>query len=449
MYNPPDINRNFMILRVSQIAAIFLLAFVPASISAQHLPRIPQPNAPQPNTSKSVQLQAHEIAERLKDSLVAIETRDEGGNRIAGGSGFFIDKQTIITNLHVFAWAHSASVKIVRNGVRVEAQRVLMLDRLHDLCSFTVNYQGIPVKIASQNLRVGDPVYALGNPLGLEATFSAGMVTALRADRIQMDAPISHGSSGGPVANDQGEVIGVSSSMLEGGQNLNFAVPLTYLNKNNDDLPIDMAGRIAISDTEYRHFLGHVKSFKIWRAEYAQDHFEPVRLTSQRGYDRLGNETSSCFYGDNGTSKCYVYERGDDTFITKRHKREGASSETVDNYDHTWALLFEAGRHPVAMEVGSLSGSNRNIEVYDSFGNSVASRTNGVPTSLRVFDESGLLVERTELSASKVIKDRSRYKYEFDANNNWIKQVEEAFFPAFPDAGWITQRVVRREIEYW
>ena len=93
-----------------------------------------------------------------------------------------------------------------------------------------------PLSLANDNSpEIGADVYAVGSPEGLEGTFSKGNISGLRrvgnSDRLQITAPISHGSSGGPVLNAFGEVIGVSVSMLESGQNLNFAVPVKYIRK--------------------------------------------------------------------------------------------------------------------------------------------------------------------------------------------------------------------------
>jgi S1-C subfamily serine protease len=85
----------------------------------------------------------------------------------------------------------------------------------------------------SGNLKIGQPVFVVGNPQGLEGTFSNGLVSSIRRFGddylVQMTAPISLGSSGGPVLNDEGKVVGVSVGMLQHGQNLNFAIPSEYL----------------------------------------------------------------------------------------------------------------------------------------------------------------------------------------------------------------------------
>lgn len=80
-------------------------------------------------------------------------------------------------------------------------------------------------------MAVGDEVYAVGNPRGLEGTFSAGIISGIRtaedARILQITAPVSPGSSGGPVLTIKGTVIGVAVAFLKGGQNLNFAIPVS------------------------------------------------------------------------------------------------------------------------------------------------------------------------------------------------------------------------------
>jgi hypothetical protein len=91
-----------------------------------------------------------------------------------------------------------------------------------------------PLRMGSDTrMEVGDKVYVMGNPLGMSGTFSDGMVSGKRplegVAMLQISAPISPGSSGGPVMNERGEVIGVATMMVMGGQNLNMAVPAHYL----------------------------------------------------------------------------------------------------------------------------------------------------------------------------------------------------------------------------
>ncbi len=85
----------------------------------------------------------------------------------------------------------------------------------------------------SKNLAIGEEVFAVGNPQGLEGTFSQGIVGSIRdlagGSLVQITAPISPGSSGGPVLNGKAELVGVTFATYKGGQNLNFAIPSQYL----------------------------------------------------------------------------------------------------------------------------------------------------------------------------------------------------------------------------
>lgn len=101
---------------------------------------------------------------------------------------------------------------------------------------------------------IGEKIYAIGNPKGLSGTISEGIVSGLRSDGesklIQITAPISPGSSGGPVINNEGEVVGVTVGTIASGQNLNFAIPSSLVRVliNNDNYPLS---DLNIEHTEY------------------------------------------------------------------------------------------------------------------------------------------------------------------------------------------------------
>ena len=115
-------------------------------------------------------------------------------------------------------------------------EAILDSDKEYDLAVIKVGGIDAPALPLgdSDTVRIGDKVYVAGNPQGLEGSFSDGIISAIRhsstADKFfQMTAPISQGSSGGPVFNERGEVIGVSFATFRNGQNLNFAIPVNYL----------------------------------------------------------------------------------------------------------------------------------------------------------------------------------------------------------------------------
>ena len=108
-------------------------------------------------------------------------------------------------------------------------------DPSHDIALLKIDAHGLPfVKLGNSNrMEIGERVVAIGNPLGLQNTVSDGLVSAWREGDglklMQVSVPLSNGSSGGPLFNLAGEVVGVTTASLAGGQNLNFAVPVNYV----------------------------------------------------------------------------------------------------------------------------------------------------------------------------------------------------------------------------
>lgn len=178
-------------------------------------------------------LSARQIAQRTTPSVVLLLTTDEGGNPIALGSGFFVASDRIATNYHVIKDAAQIFLKFAGRKRLYKISSPGFPDKKSDLAILRIDdAKGQPLKLGSlSRLRVGDDIYVMGNPEGLEGTFSRGNVSAIRNGKglIQITAPISHGSSGGPVLDEQGEVIGVAAGILSEGQNLNFAIPVSKL----------------------------------------------------------------------------------------------------------------------------------------------------------------------------------------------------------------------------
>jgi S1-C subfamily serine protease len=171
------------------------------------------------------------IVRRAGDAVVTLNVYDGEGRKTTLGSGFFLPDGRIVTNLHV-----------VRGAARVEvigaSGQLLGSIPFAEAVSEEADLALLPklaatprsLALATARPEVGESVVVIGAPEGLSNTVSTGIVSAFRPvegrPRMQISAPISPGSSGGPVLNRRGQVIGVSLSILEGGQNLNFAVPL-------------------------------------------------------------------------------------------------------------------------------------------------------------------------------------------------------------------------------
>ena len=176
-----------------------------------------------------------QIAEKTLAATVSLEMKDSKGKTRAFGSGFFVRENLIATNYHVIAEAASGTAKLVDKDTTYEIEGFTATDETNDLALLKVTAYGIkPLPLGnSTDVKIGETVYVAGNPKGLEGTFSDGMISGRRyedaKERLQMTAPVSRGSSGGPVLNSKGEVIGVASRTIEDGQNLNFAIPSNYL----------------------------------------------------------------------------------------------------------------------------------------------------------------------------------------------------------------------------
>ena len=178
---------------------------------------------------------APEIAEKALAATVYLEMQDSKGVPLGFGSGFFVRDNLIATNYHVIEGAARGIAKLVGQFSTYTIEGVTATDQMNDLALLKVTMSGInPLPLGnSSDVKIGETVYVTGNPKGLEGTFSNGIISSRRdpyvKERLQMTAPISPGSSGGPVLNSKGEVIGVSFMTLVGGQNLNFAIPSRYL----------------------------------------------------------------------------------------------------------------------------------------------------------------------------------------------------------------------------
>jgi Do/DeqQ family serine protease len=154
------------------------------------------------------------------------------------GSGFIINKEgDIITNAHVVSGADKVTV-ILKDGRQLDG-KVLGSDELTDVAVIQVKSDNLPTVSlgSSQSMQTGDWAIAIGNPLGLDNTVTAGIISAIgrksgqigvdkRVSFIQTDAAINPGNSGGPLLNQNGEVIGVNTAIIQGAQGLGFAIPI-------------------------------------------------------------------------------------------------------------------------------------------------------------------------------------------------------------------------------
>ncbi|MGO9451834.1 MAG: trypsin-like peptidase domain-containing protein [Candidatus Binataceae bacterium] len=178
------------------------------------------------------------LIKQVRPAVVTIIVYDGRGRELGFGSGFFISRTgEILTNHHVIEGAASAKAR-TSDGAMHPVQVILADDSKSDLARLLVfTDEDTPyLPVAADRPQVGDHVVVVGSPMGLDETVTEGIVSAVPEQRagqsdlepatLQITAAISEGSSGGPVLNARGEVVGVATAFMREGENLNFAVPL-------------------------------------------------------------------------------------------------------------------------------------------------------------------------------------------------------------------------------
>ena len=184
---------------------------------------------------------ATDVFRAARKSVVVVHALDAAGEPITQGSGVIVSSKKVVTNWHVVEDA--ASIRVLANGQQFSAS-VVRLDQSRDLCELTVpDLPGTPIATRTlATLEIGETVFAVGAPLGLELTISDGIVSALRHFRggraIQFTAPISQGSSGGALVDVHGQLVGITTFVLVEGQSLNFALPTDWIS----ELPFGKGG---------------------------------------------------------------------------------------------------------------------------------------------------------------------------------------------------------------
>ena len=172
-------------------------------------------------------LSATDIYEECVKSTVQINTD------VSIGSGFFLDESTIVTNFHVIEGASTIEV-LTQDGKTYRVQTILGYDKSRDIALLLISGSYTPLPVNTHGLKVGEPVYTIGSPLGFTGTFTDGIITYNQRHLdgtyyIQTNAAFSSGNSGGPLLNSYGEVIGINTLSYLYGQNLNLSVDIAQV----------------------------------------------------------------------------------------------------------------------------------------------------------------------------------------------------------------------------
>lgn len=206
------------------------------------------------------------------------------------GSGFITTEDgRIITNAHVVDGADTVQV-ILKDGRRFDG-RVLGTDPVTDVAVVKIDAADLPTARFSDSdaLQPGEWAIAIGNPLGLDNTVTAGIISATgrssgevgvpdkRVDFIQTDAAINPGNSGGPLLNERGEVIGVNTAIIQGAQGLGFAIPINTVQRIADQLAANGKVEHAYLGVQMVTLTPEVK------AQLNQDPNSPVTVNEDKG----------------------------------------------------------------------------------------------------------------------------------------------------------------------
>lgn len=231
-------------------------------------------------------------------AVVVVASFDERGNPIGQGSGFIVSSDgKVVTNYHVVTMA--SRIKVKHGDAVYDVEGLTHVDSDNDLAILKLAKGKYPaVKIGNSDvLRVGEKVYAMGSPQGLENTISEGIVSGIRKiDKdisiIQMTAAISRGSSGGPLFNERGEVVGIATFLIAETQNLNFALPVNLITQGlakNDLVEPGEACRVDFNQTAACFFYQGVAYGMLGRHDRAVDSFKRSLTVDSRRVETLVN----------------------------------------------------------------------------------------------------------------------------------------------------------------
>ena len=267
--------------------------------------------------------------EKISESIVTLYVYDNNGNHISTGSGFIAyNDKTIVTNFHVIQNGYKIEAKAKNNNI-FNIDYVSFYNYDNDIAILkTQEKTGLKVlKISkTDNLKVGDKIYAIGCPLGLDVTVSDGIVSAINNNtpikNIQITAPTSSGSSGGALINEYGKVIGITYASYADGQNLNLAIP-------SED------------------FIQKIKSSETYSISYLAQLYNP-----------LGNTLENF-----STSDCQLVEYNDFFFESYNSKNEiikhSSDTTTSLNINGTFLNIYHEKLYYIS------SKNNKHIGCYD------------------------------------------------------------------------------------
>lgn len=173
-------------------------------------------------------LSAKEVYQRNVNKTVTVITQK------GLGSGFFIDSNIIVTNYHVIESVDKAEILLNNSEKKYAVIGYLAVDKVNDLILLQIEEKNNGfIAMADKMPQPGEKIYAIGSPVGLNKTISEGIISGVRdfesKKLLQITAPISHGSSGCPILNESGNLVGVAVGGITEASNIGFCIPINFL----------------------------------------------------------------------------------------------------------------------------------------------------------------------------------------------------------------------------
>ena len=338
------------------------------------------------------------IYKNTVSSTVTIETD------IGLGSGFFVNENVIATNYHVIEGATEAYCYTNNSSTKYKIEGYLAVDKSGDLILLKVEgLNRTALKLASGSISPGQKVYVIGSPKGLPATISDGIVSGLRDFEgyklIQITAPISPGSSGGPVLNANGELIGVSVGQFKDGQNLNFAIP-----KSNLELLLKSKTSSPLSITKLYNKFGSFtdnrdgetyKTIKIGTQVWMAENLRTTKLNDGTPIPLVTDATAwinlltpgYCWYNNDAASNKTTYGALYNWYMVNTGKLCPTGWHLPSDVEWTMLTTYLGGENVAGGKLKSISGWES--PNYDGTNTGATNETGftALPGGYRYFDE--------------------------------------------------------------
>ncbi len=238
-----------------------------------------------------------QIFQQASKSVVTIHAYDKDGNALNQGGGVVVGNEAVATNCHVVE--DSARIA-VHHETRVYQGRLTHADHDRDLCQVAVpQLNAQRATLWTGQLRVGQRVYAIGAPEGLELTFTDGLISSLRefegSQYIQTSAAISSGSSGGGLFDSEGRLIGITSFFLQDGQNLNFALPVIWIAKLGNHKVVDGKQAGGAKEESAKKWSARIADYKVKKDWAGALTIAQQWVRSQPGYAAAWQELGDAY----------------------------------------------------------------------------------------------------------------------------------------------------------